>query len=151
MSEKTYKAIISKKLSKGYEKRWVIVDAETNEVLDDAQGYGYKTPQKAYAAYGYKSARKTADGRWKKTKKDIQTEEIVDWMEEHGALKLLNDYAFCVWKDNMGDKKGFETDMLDLLKENYSDAPYSSAQLYRAWQKADDLTRRRKRRRHNKN
>jgi hypothetical protein len=31
-----------------------MMDTETGEILDDAQGYGFKTPQKAYAAYHYK-------------------------------------------------------------------------------------------------
>ena len=33
------------------ETRFCIVDANTGEMLDDAQGYGYKTAQKAYAGY----------------------------------------------------------------------------------------------------
>lgn len=34
--------------------RYRIVSTETGEILDDAQGYGYKSAQKAYAAYAYK-------------------------------------------------------------------------------------------------
>ena len=37
--------------------RYIIVDAVTDEVLDDAQGYGYKSIKKAYRAYVYKLAR----------------------------------------------------------------------------------------------
>lgn len=37
------------------ETRWQIVDAGTGEILDDAQGYGYKTARNAHAAWGYKS------------------------------------------------------------------------------------------------
>ena len=48
------KAIRSESLSKPYDSRFVIVDIETGEILDDAQGYGYKTAQKAYAGYNYK-------------------------------------------------------------------------------------------------
>lgn len=40
------------------EKRYVIADTETGEILDDAQGYGYKTAQGAYKAYGYKKTHK---------------------------------------------------------------------------------------------
>lgn len=36
-----------KRGSKG--KRYVIVDVETGEILADANGYGYHTPQKAHA------------------------------------------------------------------------------------------------------
>ena len=38
--------------------RYRIVSTETGEVLDDAQGYGYTTAQKAYAGYGYKLKRR---------------------------------------------------------------------------------------------
>ena len=34
--------------------RWVIKDSVTDEVMDNAQGYGYKSPQKAFAAFAYK-------------------------------------------------------------------------------------------------
>lgn len=34
--------------------RFIIIDNHTGKVLDDAQGYGYKTPQKAYACWKYK-------------------------------------------------------------------------------------------------
>ena len=34
--------------------RFIIVDSETGEVLDDAQGYGYKTIQGAFKAYKFK-------------------------------------------------------------------------------------------------
>lgn len=34
--------------------RFMIINKKTGEVLDDAQGYGYKTAQKAHAAWSYK-------------------------------------------------------------------------------------------------
>lgn len=37
------------------EPRFAIADARTGEILDDAQGYGYKSRQKAYAAWGWKN------------------------------------------------------------------------------------------------
>ncbi len=40
------------------ERRYVVVDKENGNVLDDAQGYGYKTTRNAYAAYAYKHSRK---------------------------------------------------------------------------------------------
>ena len=36
------------------EPRFVLVDTETGEIVDDAQGYGYKTASGAHKAYGYK-------------------------------------------------------------------------------------------------
>lgn len=57
-----YKAIVDSELTKkskhGHD-RYVIVDIETGEILDDAQGYGYKSKEGAYKCFGYK--RKRAD------------------------------------------------------------------------------------------
>lgn len=36
-----------------HEKRYRIISATTGEILDDAQGYGYRSPEKAYASYIY--------------------------------------------------------------------------------------------------
>ena len=49
------KNIKAVEIDKNHEKRFVIIDATTGELLDDAQGYGFKTAQKAYASYGYKN------------------------------------------------------------------------------------------------
>lgn len=54
-------AIFSRELSSGRDKRYVVIDKNTQEVLDDAQGYGYRSPQKAYAAYAYKHRDKSKD------------------------------------------------------------------------------------------
>lgn len=43
------------------EKRYVIIDTESGEIVDDAQGYGYKTAQKAYAGWSYKNRDKSKD------------------------------------------------------------------------------------------
>ena len=47
---------IEKKTEWGIETdiRYIIVDETTGEIIDDAQGYGYKTKQKAHSAYNYK-------------------------------------------------------------------------------------------------
>lgn len=33
--------------------RYMLINPETGEIVDDAQGYGYRTKQGAHAAYGY--------------------------------------------------------------------------------------------------
>jgi len=38
----------------GMETRYIIVDIETGEILDDAYGYGYKLEINAYKSYSYK-------------------------------------------------------------------------------------------------
>lgn len=34
--------------------RYICINEETGEILDDAQGYGYKSRQKAYSGFNYK-------------------------------------------------------------------------------------------------
>ena len=46
--------IASDILSDPFNLRYVIIDKETGEIIDDAQGYGYTTAQKAYKGYGWK-------------------------------------------------------------------------------------------------
>ena len=73
-----FKAVESSSLSTFYKKRYVIVDEDTGEILDDAQGYGYKSPQKAHAAFAYKNRDKSRDKEKAAKKKRIQA-----WMKEH--------------------------------------------------------------------
>ena len=47
--------IASPLLSKLCETRYVVVDQNTGKILDDAQGYGYKSEVKAYSSYAYKN------------------------------------------------------------------------------------------------
>lgn len=47
--------IVDENLSTRNQKRFVIVDNKTGEVVDDAQGYGYRSKHNAYAAFIYKT------------------------------------------------------------------------------------------------
>ena len=49
------KVVVGAALSDRFEKRYVIVDQASGEVVDDAQGYGYKTAQNAHRADAFKS------------------------------------------------------------------------------------------------
>lgn len=90
------KAIVSDKLSEPYDTRWAIIDEETNEVLDDAQGYGYKSAQNAYRGYSYTSA-SAKDKKAGKRKK----EAIRKWIKSHGAFETaVTDAAFYAAKDH---------------------------------------------------
>ena len=66
------KVVVSDSLSRGYDKRYVVVDEATGQVLDDAQGYGYKSRQNAHRGYSYKSM---------PPKKQRQREEIKHQVE----------------------------------------------------------------------
>lgn len=54
MQKVNYKVVKSVALSSPYDPRYIVVDSETGKTLDDANGYGYKSAQKAHAAFGYK-------------------------------------------------------------------------------------------------
>lgn len=85
--------IKSDRLSKDpWEPRFIIVDAETGEVLDDAQGYGYKSAQKAHAAWGWKN---------RDPKLAAKEKAINKWFNKQKKLEnLLGDYAFYRLKDH---------------------------------------------------
>ena len=83
-----------------YETRFCIVSTETGEILDDAQGYGYKTAQKAYAAYAYKNRDKSKDKEKLAKKKHIK-----QWMKEHKSfVTAMDETAFEIAKGSWGTK-----------------------------------------------
>lgn len=72
--KRNVKVVESKTLSSRYDKRFVVVDEETGNVLDDAQGYGYKSKQKAMAAWSYKNRDKSKDAEKCKKQRMIKGE-----------------------------------------------------------------------------
>jgi len=61
--DKRYKAIVftSPINPKKAEIRYAIKDTESGSIVDDAQGYGYKSAQRAYAGWAYKNRDKARD------------------------------------------------------------------------------------------
>lgn len=49
-----YLAVKSAKLSRPKRPRWVVINQETGEIVDDARGYGYRSEVKACKAFTYK-------------------------------------------------------------------------------------------------
>lgn len=88
--KRNVKVVESKTLSSRYDRRFVIVDEETENVLDDAQGYGYKSKQKAMAAWSYKNRDKSKDAEKRKKQRIIK-----DWLKEHPVVATL-------WKKRHG-------------------------------------------------
>ena len=78
----------SESLSDKFGDRFIVVDEETGEILDDAQGYGYRNIKGAYAALAWK-----ANGNLDKTKserkqakvkaKEKKRERIRGWLKKH--------------------------------------------------------------------
>lgn len=69
MDNKDIKVIKSEELSSAFDNRFIIININTGEILDDAQGYGYKTIEKAFAAFYYKKNNKKSDAKKKKALK----------------------------------------------------------------------------------
>lgn len=76
--------------------RYVMQNTHTGEIVDDAQGYGYKTPQKAYAAYNYKhrggkKKHQVAAAYWRKHKEiKIFCEDLIEANAKDFVLGIYN-------------------------------------------------------------
>ena len=89
---------------------WVIVNQNTGEILDDAQGYGYRTAQKAHAAWSYKH----------RSDKSVRNHKLAQqWWRKHKEFaRDLNEEAFEIAKGSWGPDDKFD---LTLFKENLQD------------------------------
>lgn len=110
--------------------RFCIISTETGEILDDAQGYGYKTAQKAYAAYSYKTRDKSKDKEKAERKKHIK-----QWMKEHKSfVKLMDIYAFEIAKGTMAPDDKFDAKFVkEMLKENKLEPDFTAGELLKVW------------------
>ena len=118
------------KLSKEYEKRFVVVDKNTGEILDDAQGYGYKTIRNAYSAYAYKTRDKSKDKEKLAKKKHIQ-----QWMKEHkGFVKMMDTVAFEIAKGSWGPDDKFNAKLVkEMISENGLEIDFTAGELLKVW------------------
>ena len=107
------KAVESPTLSQYYEPRYVIIDEDTGEILDDAQGYGYKSKQKAHAAWAYLHRDKSQNSTKREKRKQIRK-----WLKEHKSFgRALDDIAFQIWKGSFGPDDTFNTQIVKQLLE----------------------------------
>lgn len=113
------------------ETRFCIVSTETGEILDDAQGYGYKTAQKAYAGFAYKNRDKSKDKERQAKKKHIET-----WMKEHKSfIRLMDACAFDIIKGAAAPDDKINAEFVkELLKENDLEPDFTAGDLLKVWQ-----------------
>lgn len=78
MAESAVRVVVSPTLSEDYDRRYVVVDATTGAIVDDAQGYGYKTAQNAHRAHAYKSVSPA-----KKSQREAIKKSVRRWRVEH--------------------------------------------------------------------
>lgn len=128
---KNYKAMRSPELSTNWEARYVVVDTDTGEILDNAQGYGYRTAQKAYAAYGYKTRDKAKDEQKRKKRKLVK-----EWCKSHkDIVRCLEDDEFCIAKGSYGPDDKFNAKWVKDAFEAYGvhDLPFTAGEFLRYW------------------
>lgn len=124
----------SEALSKPYEWRFVVVDVDTGEVLDNAQGYGYKTKQKAMAAWNYKTRDKSNDAA-KKAKEKL----IKDWIRYHkGFVDTMGQYCLGIeCKRLWGPDDKFDAKFVKQMLKDYDlelDG-FTAGDLLKVWRK----------------
>lgn len=110
--------------------RYRIVSTDTGKVLDDAQGYGYKTAQKAYSAYAYKTRDKSKDKEKQEKKKRIQ-----QWMKEHKSfVKAMDDTAFEIAKGSWGPDDKFDVSLVkEMLSDFELEPDFTANELLKVW------------------
>ena len=121
-------AVKADNLSKLGDNRYVIVDKVTGEILDDAQGYGYKSPQKAYACFGYK----------RRSPNQVKKERCIKaWLKENKSFaRLMEEIAFEIAKGSWGPDSKFDAKLVEeMLKENNLKPGFSAADLLRVWRR----------------
>ena len=112
--------------------RWVIKDSETNEVVDNAQGYGYKSPQKAFAAFAYKGCEtQTFQAALARRKR------IHHWLVNNPAfLDDMNHTAFELAKGMYGPDEVFNAAVVkELLKDHGITVEFTPAEILSVWEK----------------
>lgn len=122
------KKVKAKKVS-NLDHPWIIVDEDTGEILDDAQGYGYRTAQKAHAAYAYRHRTPSQKKRSKNNKKKAK-----EWWTRHSKeAKTLNQFAFEIAKGSWGPNYEFNYNFFkEFVEENKIDT--ENCNMYSLWQ-----------------
>ena len=94
--EERYKVLKSSILSKPSDTRYVIVDTKDGVIVDDANGYGYKSITSAKRAWGYKQ--QTPAERTEQLKRYCV---ILNWMDEHQeVVGFILDCIFYALKEH---------------------------------------------------
>jgi len=126
MAESAVRVVVSPSLSDGYDRRYVVVDAATGAIIDDAQGYGYKTAQNAHRAHAYKSVSPA-----KKRQREAVKKGVHRWCAANSDfMGDIEQAMFYAMKD--GDTFA-EADVRALLKARSLEPPFTVKELMRHW------------------
>lgn len=117
-------------LSSQYDIRYVVVDRDTNQILDDAQGYGYKTARGAHAAWAYKTRDKSKDKEKAQKRRHIRA-----WMKAHKSfVDAMDTFAFEIAKGSWGPDDKFDAKFVQrMLKDNGLEPDFTAGELLKVW------------------
>lgn len=110
--------------------RYILVDQETGEVLDDAQGYGYKSIRNAYASWTYSNG--TPE---KRKEKEERKEQIRSWIKEHMSfIRLLEQYELEIKRGDWRSKQKFNADLINqTMKEQGIRADFTGYEIWKVY------------------
>ena len=126
MSDSAVRVVVSSSLSDGYDRRYVVVDAATDEVLDDAQGYGYKTAQNAHRAHAYKSM-----SPQKKRQRAAAKKGVRRWCEKHS--EFMADVERSMLYALKDGEEFTESDVAALVTDHCLEPRFTVKELMRHW------------------
>lgn len=134
MDKNRYQVAKSDELSGFCDPRFVMVDTVSGAVVDDAQGYGYKSAQKAYAAWNYKTKSPTELKKTAKTEKTIRK-----WCDNNKRLTENMEEIILRCLKMFGRVDGPEclSSIRELLKQNgltEKNLPFTVIELLRCYQ-----------------
>jgi hypothetical protein len=120
------KVVVGAALSDRFEKRYVVVDEATGDIVDDAQGYGYKAAQNAHRAHAYKSMPPK-----KERQRDAAHRQVRRWCTAHPEfMQHVEQAMFYALKDGLNLIEG---DVRAMLDEHGVELPFSVKDLMRHW------------------
>ena len=122
---KDYCAVESKSLSTRNDKRYVMVDKATGEIVDDAQGYGYRSKQSAYRGFSYRFRSK------EKKEKDRKEKAIRAWMACHDDfVKALLHFELLAEMGRLGPMVKHDAQLVQTMLDSQNLHPdFSAAEL----------------------
>lgn len=120
------RVVASAVLSSDFDKRYVVVDEATGEIVDDAQGYGYRSAQNAQRAHAYKSMPPK-----KKRRRNAAKRQVQRWCAQHPEfMGHVEQSMFYAMKDGQNLT---EADVRAILAEHGVELGFSVKDLMRHW------------------
>lgn len=88
------KAVLDKDLSSPGNPRYMLMNTTSGEMLDVANGYGFKSKRNAYAAWNWENPDPEAKARKQETERTLR-----EWTKKNRRfMQDMDDAAFCIFK-----------------------------------------------------